>query len=115
MIFIYISRAGAGKDSFFIWTRVKAEAEELFNNMKGKQFKDCYNMRPSIMKYTNEMKNVNITQNIYSAFCQLANAMNCGNLIEDIGKCMISLCFKGYEKQILECKDIDICAKRLNK
>jgi len=69
MIFIYISRAGAGKDSFFIWTRVKAEAEELFNNMKGKQFKDCYNMRPSIMKYTNEMKNVNITQNIYSAFC----------------------------------------------
>ena len=115
MTFIYISRAGAGKDSFFIWTRVKAEAEELFNNMKGKQFKDCYNMRPSIMKYTKEMKNVNITQKIYSAFSQLANAMNCGNLIEDIGKCMISLCFKGYEKQILECKDIDICAKRLNK
>ena len=22
---------------------------------------------------------------------------------------------EGYEKQILECKDIDICAKRLNK
>jgi len=34
--------------------------------------------------------------------------------MEDIGKCMIYLCFEGYEKQILECKDIDICDKKLN-
>ena len=115
MTFIYVSGSGSGKDSCFMWAKVKAEAEEIFNNMKGNQFKDCYSMRPGIMKYNNEMKNVNTIQKIYSAFSCLANALNFGNPIEDIGKCMISLCFEGYEKQILECKDIDICAKRLNK
>ena len=115
MTFIYVSGSGSGKDSCFMWAKVKAEAEEIFNNMKGNQFKDCYSMRPGIMKYNNEMKNVNTMQKIYSAFSWLANALNFGNPIEDVGKCMISLCFEGYEKQILECKDIDICAKRLNK
>ena len=115
MTFIYVSGSGAGKNSCFMWAKVKAEAEDIFNNMKGKQFKDCYSMRPGIMKHTSEMKNVNTTQKIYSAFSWLANALNSGNPMEDVGKCMISLCLDGYEKQILECKDIDICAKRLNK
>ena len=115
MTFVYVSGAGAGKDSWFMWAKVKAEAEEIFNNMKGNQFKDCYSMRPGIMKYNNEMKNVNTTQKIYSAFSWLANTFNFGNPIEDVGKCMIYLCFEGYERQILECKDIDICAKKLNK
>jgi len=113
MTFIYVSGSGAGKDSWFMWARVKAEAEEIFNKMKENQFKDCYSIRPGVMKYTDEMKNVNTTQKIYSAFSWLANAINVGNPIEDVGKCMISLCFKGYDKQILECKDIDICAKKL--
>ena len=115
MTFIYISGSGAGKDSWFMWARVKAEAEELFNKMKGNQFKDVYSIRPGIMKYSEEMKNVNTSMKVLSAFSWLANAMNAGNPIEDVGKCLISLCLEGYEKQILECKDIDNCAKRLNK
>ena len=115
MTFIYISGSGAGKDSWFMWARVKAEAEELFNKMKGNQFKDVYSIRPGIMKYSEEMKNVNTSMKILSAFSWLANAMNAGNPIEDVGKCLISLCLEGYEKQILECKDINICAKRLTK
>ena len=115
MTFIYVSGSGAGKDSWFMWARVKAEAEEIFNKMKGNQFKDSYSMRPGIMKYTSEMKNVSTSMKFYSALSWLANATNAGNQMEDIGRCMISLCLEGYEKQILECKDIDICAKRLNK
>ena len=115
MTFIYVSGAGAGKDSWFMWAKVKAEAEEIFNNMKGNTFKDSYSIRPGVMKYNDEMKNVNTSMKILSAFSWLATAMNSGNPIEDVAKCMISLCFEGYEKQILECKDIDICAKRLNK
>ena len=98
-----------------MWVRVKAEAEEIFNKMKGNQFKDSYSMRPGIMKYNDEMKNVSTSMKIMSAFSWLANAANSGNLMEDVGKYMIFLCFEGYEKQIFECKDIDICAKRLNK
>ena len=115
MTFIYISGSGAGKDSWFMCVRVKAEAEDIFNKMKGNQFKDCYCMRPGVMKYSNEMKNVSTSMKIASAFSWLANATNLGNPMEDVGKCMISLCIGGYDKQILECKDIDICAKRLNK
>ena len=115
MTFIYVSGAGTGKDSWFMWARVKAEAEDMFNKMKGNQFKDSYSMRLGITKYNDEMKNVSTTMKIYSAFSWLANATNIGNPIEDVGKCMVSLCLEGYEKQILECKDIYICSKRLNK
>ena len=113
MTFIYISGSGAGKDSWFMWARVKAEAEEKFNSMKGTQFKDTYSLRPGIMQYSEGMKNISTSMKVLSAFGWLANATNSGNPIQDVGKCMMSLCFEGYEKQILECKDIDICAKRL--
>ena len=113
MTFIYISGAGAGIDSWFMWARVKAEAENVFINMKGNQFKDCYCIRPGIMKPNSEQKNVTTTDKILGSFGWLANAMNFGNPIDDIGKCLIQLCLGGYDKNILECKDIDICAKKL--
>ena len=113
MTFIYISGAGAGIDSWFMWARVKAEAENYFINLKGKQYKDCYVLRPGIMKPSNEQKNVTTTFKIMGSFGWLANKLNIGNPLEDVGKCMIQLCFDGYEKNILECKDIDICAKKL--
>ena len=112
MTFIYISGSGAGIDSWFMWARVKAEAENIFINMKGKQFKDCYALRPGIMKPNNEQKNVTTSFKILGSFEWLANKINLGNPIEDIGKCMIQLCFEPYDKNILECKDIDICAKK---
>ena len=45
MTFIYASCSGAGSDSWFMWARVKAEAENAFINMKGKQFKEGYAFR----------------------------------------------------------------------
>ena len=112
MTFIYISGSGAGIDSWFMWARVKAEAENIFINMKGKQFKDCYALRPGIMKPNSEQKNVTTSFKILGSFEWLANKINMGNPIDDIGKCMIQLCFQPYDKNILECKDIDICAKK---
>jgi len=113
MTFIYISGAGAGVDSWFMWARVKAEAENAFINMKGKQFKDCYAIRPGIMKASDGQKNVSTGLKILGSFGWLANLMNAGNPVEDVGKCLIQLCLESYEKNILECKDIDICAKKL--
>ena len=112
MTFIYISGSGAGINSWFMWARVKAEAENIFINMKGKQFKNCYALRPGIMKPNNEQKNVTTSFKILGSFEWLANKINMGNPIEDVGKCMIQLCFQPYDKNILECKDIDICAKK---
>ena len=112
MTFIYISGSGAGIDSWFMWARVKAEAENMFINMKEKQFKDCYAIRPGIMKPNDEQKNVTTSFKILGSFGWLANKVNWGNPIEDVGKCMIQLCFEEYDKNILECKDIDICSKK---
>ena len=112
MTFIYISGAGAGIDSLFMWARVKAEVENMFINMKEKQFKDCYAIRPAIMKPNDEQKNVTTSFKILGSFGWLANKVNWGNPIEDVGKCMIQLCFEEYDKNILECKDIDICSKK---
>ena len=112
MTFIYISGSGAGIDSWFMWARVKAEAENMFINMKEKQFKDCYAIRPGIMKPNDEQKNVTTSFKMLGSFGWLANKVNWGNPIEDVGKCMIQLCFEKYDKNILECKDIDICSKK---
>ena len=50
---------------------------------------------------------------ILGSFGWLASTMNFGNPVDDIGKCLIQLCLGGYDKNILECKDIDICAKKV--
>ena len=114
MTFIYISGSGAGSDSWFMWARVNAETENYFINMKGKQFKDCYALRPGIMKPNEEQKNVTTTYKILGSFGWLAQKMNMGNPVDDVGKCIIQLCIDGYEKNILECKDIDIVAKKMS-
>ena len=108
MTFIYVSGAGAGSNSWFMWARVKAEAENYFINMKGKDFKDCYVIRPGIMKASSEQNNVSTSMKLLG-YC----SWMFGNKMEEIGKTMIQLCLSGYEKNILETKDIDICAKKL--
>ena len=113
MTFIYISGSGAGSNSWFMWARVKAEAENAFINMKGNQFKDVYCVRPGIMKPNSEQKNVTTAGKIFGSFGWLASTMNFGNPVDDVGKCLIQLCLGGYDKNILECKDIDICAKKV--
>ena len=107
MTFIYVSGAGAGSNSWFMWARVKAEAENYFINMKGKEFKDCYIIRPGIMKAGSEQKNVSFTMKLLGLCSWLF-----GNKMEEIAKTMILLCLSGYEKNILETKDIDIFAKK---
>ncbi len=72
--------------------------------MKGNQFKDSYSMRPGIMKYNDEMKNVSTSMKIMSAFSWLANATNSGNPIEDVGKCMIFLALKDMKNKFLNVK-----------
>ena len=113
MTVVYVSGSGTSKNSKLMWSRVKGEAEELFIKMKDTQFKGTYCTRLGIMKINPEMKNVNTTQKIYSFMSVLTKPFNLSNPIEDVGKCMIYLALNGYEKQILECKDIDICAKNL--
>jgi len=114
LTFVYVSGAGANKDGKLMWARVKGEAEEKFIGMKGLPFKDTYCTRLGMMRINPEMKNINTSQKIYSALSIIGKPFHISNPIQDVGKCMISLVLNGYEKQILECKDIDICARKLD-
>ncbi|ORX75838.1 hypothetical protein BCR32DRAFT_271641 [Anaeromyces robustus] len=112
MTFIYISGAGANINSRLMWARVKAETENDLLKMKGKEFKDVYCVRPSIMKHSNEQQNVSGMQKFYSACYWIGRPFGGANLIEEVGKTFIQLSLNGYEKEILESNDIKICSDK---
>lgn len=111
MTFCYLT--GAGTDSSeqgkVAWARVKGATE----NVLIKLFKNAYMFRPGFMKATEGQKNVKsyykyiawmypIGRAIYpSGFCTL----------KEVGLAMIHVAAKGYEKKIIDVKDIVQLAK----
>ncbi|ORX48672.1 hypothetical protein BCR36DRAFT_72872 [Piromyces finnis] len=114
MTFIYVSAYGSDKNGKLMWAKAKGEAEEHFINMKGNPFRNTFCPRLCMMKINPEMKNINRTQKFYSIMTTFTKPFNMSNTIQEVGKCMISLVLNGYDKQILDCKDISICAKKLD-
>ena len=107
MIFCYIS--GAGTDSSekgrIMWARVKGKTE---NDLAKLPFKKVYNFRPGVLQSTKDLKN---TLPFYKYFSWLfpiirivAPKYIC--TLKELGMAMINSATKGYEKQILEIKDI---------
>ncbi len=112
MTFCYIS--GAGTDSSekgrMMWARVKGKTE---NDLMKLPFQKVYNFRPGILEPTKGLKN---TLPYYKYFMWLLPvirtiAPNYISGLRSIGLAMINAVTKGYEKQILEVKDINILAK----
>ena len=112
--FCYIS--GSGTDSSekgrLMWARVKGKTE---NDLMKLPFGHVYNFRPGILKATAEAKN---TLSFYKYFAWLLPvvkllAPNFISDLKDLGVAMINAATKGYEKNILEVKDINALAKRV--
>jgi len=113
MTFCYIS--GAGTDSTEkgrqMWARVKGKTE---NDLMKLPFKKVYNFRPGVLQPTRSLKN---TLKYYHYFGWLlpiirfvAPKFIC--TLKELGLAMITVATKGYQKQILEVKDILEAAKK---
>ncbi|HET6992160.1 MAG TPA: epimerase [Bacteroidia bacterium] len=113
MVFCYIS--GAGTDSTekgrSMWARVKGKTE---NDLMKLPFKKVYAFRPGIMRPTKGLKN---TLSFYKYLGWLypvikTVAPNSGSTLAEVGLAMINAVRVGYEKQIVEVKDIIALSKR---
>lgn len=113
MTFCYIS--GANTDSTekgkTMWARVKGKTE---NDLMKLPFKKVYNFRPGIITPTKGLKN---TLGFYKWLGWLVPVFklltpNFISSLKELGLAMINASQLGYEKQILEVKDIKILAKR---
>lgn len=113
MTFCYIS--GAATDSTeqgkVMWARVKGKTE---NDLMRLPFKTVYNFRPGIISPTKGLKN---TLSFYKWLGWLLPIMrliapNWISSLKELGLSMINASRFGYEKPILEVKDIKILAKR---
>ena len=112
MTFCYIS--GAGTDSSekgkTMWARVKGKTE---NDLMKLPFKKVFNFRPG---YLQPIKGMKLTHSYYKwlswmyPFFQLVFPMFVSRL-EELGQAMINAASKGYNKNVLEVKDIKILAK----
>lgn len=110
MIFCYVS--GASTDSTekgkLMWARVKGRTE---NDLMKLPFKKAYNFRPGIIEPTKGLKN---TLSLYKYLGWLIPVVRLFTpvvTLQQIGLAMIHAVSKGYEKQILEVRDIIELAK----
>jgi hypothetical protein len=107
MTFCYISgaRTDSSEKGRSMWARVKGKTE---NDLMKLPFKQVYNFRPGIIKPTKGLKN---TLSLYKYLGWLFPVLNLffsKNIctLKEIGLAMIHAATKGYNKQILEVKDI---------
>ena len=107
MVFCYVS--GSGTDSTeqgrSMWARVKGKTE---NRLMELPFKKAYMFRPGYMHPTKGLKN---TLKGYAAFAWLYPVLrplfpNFVCSLREVGLAMIHAVTRGYEKSILEVKDI---------
>ena len=113
MTFCYVS--GAGTDSTekgrSMWARVKGKTE---NDLMKLPFKQVYNFRPGFMRPTKGLKNAlsayKYVNWMYPFFRAAMPKYFCS--LKEVGLAMINVTTRGYEKQILEVKDIVEIARR---
>ena len=113
MIFCYVS--GAGTDSTekgkMMWARVKGKTE---NDLMKLPFKKAYMFRPGFMQPTKGLKNANKMYKVFIPIFPAINFLfpNFVSTLAQVGIAMINTVNKGYEKQVLEVKDIKELAER---
>ena len=113
MSFCYVS--GASTDSTekgrMMWARIKGKTE---NDLMELSFIAVYNFRPGVIEPTKGLKN---TLKAYKYFGWLIPvirlvAPNSIITLKQLGLAMINATAKGYQKQVLEVKDIIAISKR---
>jgi hypothetical protein len=112
MTFCYVS--GAGTDSTengrINWARVKGKTE---NDLMKLPFKKVYAFRPGFMLPEKAAKNIHGYYAIYSILYPPLRALfpNFISTLKEVGIAMINSVIFGYEKSVLEVKDIVALAK----
>ena len=113
MVFDYVS--GQSTDSTekgrMMWARVKGATENALMKLP---FKDVYNFRPGLMKPLPGQKNLKPMFKILSALYPIFHRLfpNSSCTLKDVGLAMINSVTIGYEKPILEVKDIKQLSKK---
>lgn len=113
MTFVYVS--GAGTDSSekgrSMWARVKGKTE---NDLMKLPFRQVFAFRPGVMKFSEGQKNISKTQKFMSGLYPIFKAIfpNASSTLRQVGQAMIYASLIGYEKSIVEVKDIKIMADR---
>ncbi|WP_420149503.1 NAD-dependent epimerase/dehydratase family protein [Spirosoma sp.] len=112
MTFCYVT--GAGTDSTeqgsLAWARVKGATENALMRL----FKKAYMFRPGFMKAVPGQKNVKSYYTLLAWLYPIGRAIYPAGFctLQEVGQAMINTVTKGYEKQILEVKDIVTLARR---
>jgi hypothetical protein len=112
MTFCYVS--GAGTDSTekgrSMWARVKGKTE---NKLIRLPFKKAYMFRPGYIHPTKGLKNTLKPYRYISWMYPILKTFfpNSASTLREIGQAMINVTTKGFNKQILEVKDIIAAAK----
>jgi hypothetical protein len=113
MVFCYVSGAGtdSAEKSRRHWVRVKGKTE---NDLMKLPFKQVYAFRPGFMKATPGLKRVLPLYQYVSWYYPVGKALFPGTVstLAEVGQAMIRTVTLGYEKQILEVKDIVALAGR---
>jgi hypothetical protein len=100
--------SGQGK---VMWARVKGKAE---NALAAMPFKAVYNLRPGFMKPVAGQKNIRSyykTIHVLYPFLKLCFP-SYGCEIKELGTAMLNITINGFDKQVLEVKDIVRAAKQ---
>jgi hypothetical protein len=107
MVFCYIS--GAGTDTSekgrLRWARVKGKTE---NDLMKMPFSHVYAFRPGLLHPSADLKNVNKYYKYVRFLYPVMKALFPGaaSTLKELGDAMINSVTKGYEKNILEVRDI---------
>jgi hypothetical protein len=113
MTFCYIS--GAGTDSSekgrLMWARVKGKTE---NDLMKLQFRNVFAFRPAFMKSVEGQKNLPKFYKFIQWPYPFLHALFPGyfGTLSDVGIAMINCAISGFEKKVLEAKDIALLARR---
>ncbi|MCB0742821.1 MAG: epimerase [Ignavibacteriae bacterium] len=107
MIFCYVS--GAGTDSSekgrIMWARIKGKTE---NDLMQLPFKDVYAYRPGYIQPIKGLKNAYKIYKVFVPFYGIIEKLfpKYAGTLEEIGNSMINVTLNGYEKKVLDVKDI---------
>ena len=111
MVFCYVS--GGGTDSSEkgrqMWARVKGKTE---NDLMKLPFKKVYAFRPGFMLPTRGLKNTLKYYKYLNWMYPLLRVFSIATTLKELGLAMINAASKGYEKRVVEVKDIVELAKR---
>lgn len=105
MTFCYISGRGTDENGKLMWQKVKGKTERDLMKLP---FKQVYNFRPGLIKATKGLKHILPLYKWLSWMLPIINIIAPKSVVtlKQIGDAMINSVNTGYEKKILEVKDI---------